>query len=197
MGAESANSSDTTTLAEIGSITNAVILTEPNNPYIQSWYSQIADNLEGKAWAFHAVCLPKIILDAGQHDVTIQPKKVFMPFCFRDPFIFVDESKDYMLNESCTIHLWETIWKHNYLNGLNVEYFNSCNSLFVKYFGKYIDVLHKNMGKIIDILDNCYSIKQYNKLYDYSNMYIQLCKRYTMDIDVKVIAYNSIAIGSM
>jgi hypothetical protein len=197
MGIESADDPNETDISKIGSITNAVILSRPNNLFLQTWYDQIASNLTDKPWAFHAVCLPKIILTEQKFDITIKPRKTFMPFDFRDTFIFEDnfyaKSKDYILAESHTMHMWETIWKDGWLN-FDVDYFNTKNNLFVKYFGKYMDVLYKHIDKLEQILDNCMAKHNYEKLLHYSNMYIDLCKRYDQNYDVKILAYYNLGV---
>lgn len=92
------------------SITNAVILTEPNNPFIIEWLEETGKCLENKHWAYHGVNLPVEMLKKGSHNYHLEPKKSFMPFGWRDKWIFESGNKD-RLDDSYTIHLWETIWK--------------------------------------------------------------------------------------
>lgn len=111
MGIEACNDPDTVILDRARSVSNAVIMCEPNHPFIQDWLDQIAENLENKPWAYHAVCLPLDLLKTNKYNVHIEPKKSFMPFDFKDEFIFGNNQSDLnRLAESYTIHLWETIW---------------------------------------------------------------------------------------
>lgn len=111
LGAEAADDPDTTDLNEIKSITNAVMLAEPNHPFMKEWFKQIGDNLENKEWAYHAVSLPLEILRQNTYDAKILPRKAFMPFDFRDDFIFNDDRSHLdKIEDSYTMHLWETIW---------------------------------------------------------------------------------------
>ena len=138
VGAES-GPSDTTNINEIGSITNAVLMCEPNHPFIKKWYDSIADNIVGKCWAYHAVCLPKILLLDNSDNVHIEPKRSFMPFCFRDKYIFNTNDKDRKseLNDSYTIHLWETIWLKPILKHIDYEWMKENDCIFSELFSGY------------------------------------------------------------
>lgn len=95
--------------ADNTSISNAVILSKPNHPFIVEWLEQTGHNLQDRAWAYHGVCLPKEILDSGTWDVHVEPRESFMPFDFRDEYVFGTVADD-RLATSYTMHLWETIW---------------------------------------------------------------------------------------
>ena len=111
LGVESSDDPETTDLNEIKSITNAVMLAEPNHPFLNDWLGQIGDNLVNKKWAYHAVCLPLEILKQSNYEYTLLPRKYFMPFDFRDDYIFSDDRSHLdKLEDSYTMHLWETIW---------------------------------------------------------------------------------------
>ena len=147
VGAES-GPSDTTNIQEIGSITNAVLMCEPEHPFIQRWYDSIADNIVGKCWAYHAVCLPKVILSENSdgvrsEEVHIEPKRSFMPFCFRDNYIFRSDCKFRKdeLKDSYTIHLWETIWINSNLKQLNPEWLKDNDCIFSDLFLEYCSTL--------------------------------------------------------
>ncbi len=191
LGAEMASDSETTDINEFTSITNAVILTESNNKFIKDWFSQIADNLTGKPWAYHAVCLPKNILLKKNYDVTLVPKKSFMPFCFRYDYIFKQEMKYKRkeLVDSYTIHLWENIWKDQYISKLDVGYFNSNNNLLTELFGNYLDDIYNSIDMVVQIIKSSYENGDSEKLYYYGKMYLDLCKRYDSKIDCELIRF--------
>ena len=68
---------NSTNINDFSSITNAVILTEPDNEFMKEWLRQIPDNIIGKVWAYHAVCLPKKILLNNMYNVHLEPQKSF------------------------------------------------------------------------------------------------------------------------
>ena len=194
MGAESAKNNETTNIKEINSITNAIIITKENNDFLKCWYDQLAENLIGKEWAYHAVCLPKEIIENGEFDMVLEPTKTFMPFCFRYPYIFKEDQKDkdHLLTDSHTIHLWETIWSKEWISKLDVQYFNEKDNLFTKYFGDYMEILFDNLDILKNILDNCYKKNKIDKLVMYSNMYVHLCERFNRDVEIDILAYRKI-----
>jgi hypothetical protein len=119
------------------SITNAVILTEPNHPFICDWLEKTGKNLVDKNWAYHAVNLPVEMLRQKKYDVHLEPRQSFMPFGWRERWIFEsDYSKD--LKDSYTIHLWETIWNDD-LKQIDNNYLSSHKNLFTELFKKYKD----------------------------------------------------------
>lgn len=111
LGVESADNPNTIDLNEIKSISNAVILAEKNHPFLVEWLKQTGDNLENKPWAYHAVNLPLELTKQQDWHYQLLPRKSFMPFDFRDEFIFSnDKNQLEKINDSYTMHLWETIW---------------------------------------------------------------------------------------
>lgn len=191
LGAETATDKNSINITDFESITNAVILSEPNNKFIKDWFSQIGDNLTEKPWAYHAVCLPKEILAQTEYDVTLEPKTSFMPFCFRDDYIFSTEMKHRReeLHKSYTIHLWENIWKDKYISKIDIGYFNAHNNLMTELFGDYLDDIYDNLDNIIKIIRDSYKMDDSEKLYYYGKMYLDLCKRYSSKIDPALIRF--------
>lgn len=125
------------TLESAESITNAVILCQPNNPFIQDWLAATGNNLKDKHWAYHAVNLPVELLKNKQYNVHLEPKKSFMPFGWREPWIFDDDqSKLDLLEDSYTIHLWETIWQPDLVK-VNNNYLKTSNSVLAQLCKKY------------------------------------------------------------
>lgn len=108
------------------SVTNAVILCEPNNPFIIDWLEETGKNLVDKHWAYHGVNLPAEMLKRGQYEVTLEPRQSFMPFGWRDRWIFDADCKD-QLEGAYTMHLWETIWRED-LDKINSTWVNNSDS---------------------------------------------------------------------
>lgn len=160
-------------LEDFGSITNAVIMTEPNNDFIKFWYKEIGNNLVGKPWAYHAVCLPKkLLLENKNFVVHLEPSKTFMPFCFRNPYVWKDEQKYRIkeLDDSYTVHLWETIWTAEFISKLNIQFFNKRDNIITELFGPYIEILKNNTDKLKKLIMNCMEANDANKLVDYTTM---------------------------
>lgn len=192
LGAEAADDPDTQDLDKFKSITNAVIITEPNNEFMKYWFDEMPKNINGKPWAYHAVCLPQILLQENQKyksNVHLEPRKSFMPFCFRDDYFFKKDKKNRRseLDESYTVHLWENIWKDEYISKLDVGYFNSNDNLLTELFGKYIDILYQNIGRIMEIVKNSFIKGNKEKVQYYGKMYLDLCERYKQEVDVDMI----------
>jgi len=181
VGAESCDDSDTTDINKFGSITNAVLLSKANHPYIKKWYNEIATNIEGKVWAYHAVCLPlKLLKEENYESVHVVPKKSFMPFCFRDSYVFnnYDKNRVTELDESHTIHLWETIWMRDILSYIDVGYFNTNDNIFVDICRSYLTRLNENISVLENIIKSCYDNHKLDILKYWANMYCDICESF-------------------
>ncbi len=193
MGVEVCKDPNSINMSDFGTLTNAIILTEPNNKFIKHWFNLISDNLLGKPWAYHAVCLPYKILKEkkDEFDVVLKPTKTLCPFCFRKDYIFNKNTKHLIKNlkDSHTIHLWETIWHSAYISKFSVEYFNTQDNIFVDLFGSYMETLFENIDKLNDIIKNCHQIKNYNKTKTNCKMYISLCKRFDKNVEMDIYYY--------
>lgn len=121
------------------SITNAVILTEPNHPFIDRWLQDTATSLKDRPWAWHGVCLPWEIYSNGTWPtVRLEPRESFMPFDFRDAYILeADAARAGDLDRSYTMHLWETIW-NPLLEKIDAQYIASANTHLAKICRPYI-----------------------------------------------------------
>lgn len=195
LGVESSDNNEEIDIYKINSITNAVILAEPYNKFIINWYNMIADNIQDKPWAYHAVVLPLNILKQNLdiYNPLIVPSSHFIPFDFMETFILEEEiNKEYLIKDSFTIHLWETIWSNDDKLTLTINYFNESDSLFVLLFSKYINILKDHLYLLENIIDNVFlEKKNINKLYDSTNIYIDLCYRYDKFIHPRILTYNS------
>jgi hypothetical protein len=138
LGIESADDPDIADISIARSITNAVIMCEPQHPFMIDWLEKTADNLANKPWAYHAVCLPLEMLKSGKYDnIRIEPRKSFMPFDFRDDYIFKNDGSNLKkLKDSYTMHMWETIWKEKLIE-INNDYLGSQDNLFTYFYRDY------------------------------------------------------------
>ncbi len=153
LGSELSTTPDTIDIREFESISNAIIMAEPNNKFIKNWYAKIPEHMSDDNWAYHAVVLPKIMLleDLDRqnklYDVHLEPQKTFVPFCFRDPFIF-DNDKKHMISKlenSYTMHLWETIWYNNYLWNIDLGYYPANDNIFTDKTKSLMEILFRHI----------------------------------------------------
>lgn len=198
MGIESSKEPDAINLDEVNSITNAVIMAKPDNAFLKDWYDQLADNLFDKPWAYHAVALPKEILqnNKDKYDILILPRKIIMPFDFRETYFLDDNCFQYSekIKDACTVHMWETIWNMDNRLNFTVQYFSDVNSIFTQNFNKYLLILKENKYLLENIIHKLYKNQgSVKKLYEYTNMYIQLCKRYDIICPGEILYYNNCA----
>ena len=178
MGSELSDDSSSTNINDFYSISNAIIITEPNNEFMKEWLKQIPDNINGKPWAYHAVCLPKAILLNKNYNVHLEPSKTFVPFCFRKPYIFNNDQKHMIRNleDSYTIHLWETIWSDQYISKLNVDYFIKNNNILTDICKPYMKIIYDNKDILEDIITNLEINNDPVKLSEYKQMLESLNK---------------------
>lgn len=122
------------------SITNAVILAEPNHEFINVWLERTGMNLTDRPWAWHGVCLPyEIYKEQDWSSVRLEPRSSFMPFDFRDPYIFTDDpSAVENLEHSYTMHMWDTIWNQR-LQEVTAEYLTTSTSHLARICKDYLE----------------------------------------------------------
>lgn len=188
LGSEMSDDRSSTDVNQFKSITNAVLMTESNNDFMKFWYRNVGDNLVDKPWAYHAVTLPQILLKQLSdtdiylfNSVHLEPSKTFMPFCFRDPFIWDPLQIDRLteLDESYTVHLWETIWSKDYVSKLNLEYFNNSKCILTQLFKQSIDMLYMQttVDKIKIIIKNSIANNNKDKVSEYVAMLRSINKK--------------------
>jgi hypothetical protein len=106
---------------KIGSVSNAVIMAEPNSRFIKDWLDRLPEALMTNIWAYHAVVLPYQMYVEDPSYFNLQKVESFIPFDFRNNYIFEinggEIHKD-RLRDSYTVHMWETIWQ-NELNKID------------------------------------------------------------------------------
>lgn len=135
---------NTNDLSKIGSISNAVIMAEPNNRFIKEWLDIMPSKFNHSVWAYHAVVLPKEMISEDKTLFHLEKVESFIPFDFRNPYIFDEVGEEISiklsekLRDSYCFHLWETIWRENFLNRIDEDYLEKSSSLFADLFKKYL-----------------------------------------------------------
>lgn len=139
LGVDYADDPDTTDLNQIQSIANAIIMCEPNHPFIVDWLWRTKDCLSDKPWAYHAVVLPLEMLKEKQYDLHIEPRKSFEPFDWKTDYIFSNDQQSYqwLKQNAYTMHFWETIWNDRYLRQIDDGYLKTVSNNFTKFFSRY------------------------------------------------------------
>lgn len=140
LGVEAADDMDSVDLNHARSVTNAVMMCEPNHPFMIEWLKRTGDNLVNKSWAYHAVCLPHEMLKTEEfQNVHLEPCRSFMPFDFRNDWVFHNDEQKYqwLLEGSYTMHLWETIWYNARLKQIDNNYLETVDNIFTRLFKKY------------------------------------------------------------
>ncbi|CAB4155580.1 Glycosyltransferase, DXD sugar-binding motif [uncultured Caudovirales phage] len=129
----------TTDVSKVGSISNAVIMAERFSAFIRDWLTALPDGLKTGVWAYHAVTLPLEMYKADTSVFDLQEAEAFVPFDFRNTYIFGNNYDDLnRLDDSYTVHLWETIWKDE-LRQIDDKYLRTKENLFTYLFGKYAE----------------------------------------------------------
>lgn len=153
-------------IGKLDAISNAIIMCEPNHPFLIDWYNSLPSNLVGKPWAYHAVCLPREILSNNKYDriKILHWNKYFCPIHMHDnsPFIF-EESGNNRLSEitSCyTLVFYQTMVHDRYLKNITPEFLFNTNCIFSQLYKKYltsdcVELSYKNKEWVL-LLDSKY-----------------------------------------
>ena len=124
----------TTDLNKIGSVSNAVILAEPNSRFINLWLEELPRGFKNNVWAYHAVVLPLELYKQDPSLFDLLEVEAFIPFDFRDYYIFGNDfSNVERLKSSYAVHMWDNIWKAENIQ-IDVQYMSTVNNLFTYYF---------------------------------------------------------------
>ena len=130
--------SNTVDVEKVQSISNALIMAEPRSRFIDLWLERMPDALKRDIWAYHAVVLPMELYKENIDLVSLQPKQSFVPFDFRDDFIFRVGSEAVIeglrrLEGAYSIHMWETIWSDRMCE-IDDAYMENFNNTFTNLF---------------------------------------------------------------
>lgn len=121
----------------IGSISNAIIICEPQNQFMKMWYEKMPNAMKSDIWAYHAVLLPLDLYKKNPILVDLKSVETFVPFDFRNDYIFYDiPGAEEELKQSYSMHLWETIWKDK-LKDIDNEYLKNSNTVLSKILKQY------------------------------------------------------------
>jgi predicted O-linked N-acetylglucosamine transferase (SPINDLY family) len=119
---------------------NATIIAQPQSEFLIKWYDNYK-TFNCEEWDNHSVHLPKRLAMEYPEIIQCYDNKAFFPISwwFSEKYkLFAKDSKyDNILNESYSIHVWETKWKDT-LNNITPEYMLETDNLFTKTFKKHV-----------------------------------------------------------
>lgn len=181
-------------------LSSAIIMAKPQHDLVKSWYNKINQT------PFYNAKRDEISIKSLMQEynlqldnVRVENVKAFIPFTDQFHFMLREDRKhkENELANSYTVCVWYNSWYHTWLSKIDVEYFNTKDTLFVKYFGDYTKVICDHLNVIENLLNIYYDNRDYNKLFTYSKMYIDLCSRYNTDIDLIIPSYYKIAFDKL
>lgn len=151
---------------KLDAISNAIIMCEPNHPFLIKWYEELPNNLVGKPWAYHAVCLPREILSNNKYEriKILHWNKYFCPIHMfdSDPFIFHEygNARIQEITNCYTLVFYQTMVHDKYLKNITPESLFNNNCIFSQLYKKYltsndIEESYKNKEWIL-LLDTKY-----------------------------------------
>ena len=136
---------------EVG-LANAVILAEPNAPFLRRWfdeYRSFRSKGNDEFWNEHSVVLPKKLAREYPDEITILPHTAFFwPLWSEEHIVWIFESrKPIPLDNSYGTHLWESkSWR--YFEGLTLQELKSIHSNFHRWARPLIVEVPKGYGAL-------------------------------------------------
>lgn len=163
-------------LDKLDGISNSIIMSIPNHPFLIKWLKELPKYLSHISWAYHAVILPIDIMKSDSFDKSIKIvhwKDNFCKFCFtnKNPYIFDPNCNDKIdkITKRYTLVFYQTIVYEQYLKNITLSYMVNTDCIFTKLFKKYLNQL-----KFVDYCWGYYYNKEWDKLMEYSDTYIKL-----------------------
>jgi hypothetical protein len=170
----------TTGIADAEIISNSIIITYPDHPFLKHWYRVLDQYITKDAkWAYHAVCLPKDILaeNPEYHD-SVTLMDWYTNFCHFDwqvdPFIFDDNKVDRIdeINEVYTIVFYQTMVYDVYLKYINITYFQTHDNIFTRLFNYCINFAADKKELLMRIITRSYNGGNWSTLEEWSTLYL-------------------------
>lgn len=181
---------DESNIDNIEAMSNSIIMSEPHNPFLIKWYDCIHQYMsEDFSWAYHAVCLPRILLLENKNfikDMTIMRWcKFFCPVDIdsHNPFIFGNDIYQiFKLKDYYTIVFYQTLVNDIYLNKINVKSILFGDNIFSFLFKKYVIEMLESKCEMLKIMWKLYNNNNYEELKNICEGIILLMK-YVNDND--------------
>ena len=125
------------------SLNAGLIVAKQYCPFIFEWRRRIEQAITPEHWASHCVLLPLRVLQESRWfspPVDLRPKHEFLPFDFHDEWIYGPEDHLPRLDNSYSVHLYDTYWEGvdwSELGKVNNQYLLTEKNLFTHLFRKY------------------------------------------------------------
>lgn len=140
---------------------NAVILAEPNNPFIEAWLEKFRgfrSRGRDEFWNESAVLWPWQLYSTKKYDITVLPPESFLMPDWSQNGLDAMFIKNEQFPEAFTHHLWETFsWNViRNVNERNFTYFNHSYSNIMKrlFSGQVGSLVEGRQNRVREILDS-------------------------------------------
>ena len=131
---------------------NAVIFAKPKSKFLQIWYDEYK-NFDNSQWDYHSVHLPLLLASQYSDLIDIKSQEAFFPCSWFDfDVLFTKNNNFTKLDNSYTLHLWETHLMDNLLKYIDYSYLNIYDTPFSNIYRKY--TINPNKSQILFILQN-------------------------------------------
>ena len=140
-------------------LANAVILAEPNAPFLKRWYEEYRSFRSmghDEYWAEHSVRVPSALAKAYPDELTILPRTAFYWPGWEDEGLkwIYDSPPPFDTRGTFANHLWESAIWENYLEHLTPAKVRTIDSNFHRWVRPFIENLPDEYGSP-SLLDKC------------------------------------------
>jgi hypothetical protein len=131
---------------------NAVMLAEPNAPFLRRWlseYRSFRSRGEDDFWSEHSVKIPQLIASRHPTEVTVLPYTAFFwPLWTKEHLSWIFDSREPIpLEKSYCTHLWEALsW--DYVDGLTPGMVRATETNFYGWARPLLDNLEDDYGAL-------------------------------------------------
>ena len=123
-----------------------------NQEFLQIWYNEYK-NFDNSNWDYHSVHLPLLLSSKHLELIEIKTQEAFFPYSwFEFDKLFTKTNTSSIMNNSYTLHLWETHLMDNLLKYIDYSYLTIYNTPFSNIYKKY--AINSNKSQILFILQN-------------------------------------------
>ena len=130
--------------AEFQGLCNAVILAEPEAPFLRRWYEEYRD-FDGSKWNEHSVLRPAALAAAHPEEIEVLDHKAFFWPIWDYPQIYSLFASRRDLRSRFANHLWENqAW--TFLDDLDVGHVRRVDSVFHRWARPYLEGLPDDYG---------------------------------------------------
>lgn len=96
------------------SLSNAIMISEPDDPFIHAWLDKMPEALQARTWATTGVVIPFELARTNQFKLSIIDYETLCPLDLNYPYMFepkLNLAAKAMTKDSYAIHIYETYWR--------------------------------------------------------------------------------------